>query len=105
MIEQDAYTTALSSFLKTIPDHLGAPRLLEITAIPLYLHLSADGNWKVTKGESSAPSLATKEAISIPLIFPLVPVILMAHVQTQLARLAASQQEHQRKRDVSFAAA
>lgn len=83
----------LENYLRTLWAFLQAMRHGSVGNMPheedtqvSYLRLSISGSWKVTTTSPDTLVSTTITDITIPLVLPLVPIILVAHVETQWAR-------------------
>ena len=94
--QMKAYYTALYAFLQVVRSHL-VLRFPNAAASSLsYVRLSVSGAWEITEtftdnlglmpgfGEKGIP-----QGICLPLVLPLVPIILVAHLETQRERIEA----------------
>jgi hypothetical protein len=83
----------LESYLRTLWDFLQAKHHGRMGSMPYeentqvsYLRLSASGSWEVMAMPPDMLASRTMADLVIPLVLPLVPIILVAHVEIQWAR-------------------
>lgn len=82
----EMYVQTLWAFLQTARVGMILNLLGEEKMRMPYLRLRASGTWEITADfpDTLLPSSATE--IVIPLVLPLVPIILVAHLETQWVR-------------------
>lgn len=84
--------TLLETYLQTLWDFLQAARRGTVSNMPheedtqlSYLWLSVSGTWEITTTSPDMLASTSATGIVIPLVLPLSPIILAAHVETQWA--------------------
>ena len=86
MVPLETYLQAVWNFIQAALHETTLNVLSDAETHVFDLRLRTDGTWEIITIPPSSLTSSTKNDMSIPLVMPLVPIILVAHVETQWAR-------------------
>ena len=82
----DTYLRVLLAFLQAVRAGVVFNLPEEKDSLVSHLRLSANGLWEITETFLATRTLASVPDLFIPLVLPLSPIILVAHLETQWVR-------------------